>query len=49
LQRGWLAPDALLYIENELPLGTPELPENWRLLRSKKAGQVAYHLVTNGQ
>jgi 16S rRNA (guanine966-N2)-methyltransferase len=30
---GWLAPEALIYIEG------------WRVLKRKEAGQVAYHLV----
>lgn len=48
LNQGWLASGARLYIETELEQGEPELPEGWELLRSKKAGQVAYHLVTSG-
>lgn len=48
LDRGWLGLDARVYIETELEQGTPDLPEGWEILRSKKAGQVAYHLVTKG-
>ena len=41
---GWLAPEAWIYLEAEQgPL--PELPVNWELYRSKRAGQVGYHLV----
>jgi len=42
---GWLNPGARIYIELESELGEPVLPEGWELLRSKQAGQVAYHLV----
>ena len=41
---GWLADQALVYIEAEQALKI-ELPGNWELLRSKKAGQVGYHLA----
>lgn len=48
-QGNWLAPGARIYLELEAELGTPELPAGWELLRSKTAGQVAYHLaVTSG-
>ena len=42
---GWLADHARIYIELESEQGEPELPEGWELLRSKQAGQVAYHLA----
>ena len=42
---GWLADHARIYIELEAEQGEPELPVGWELLRSKQAGQVAYHLV----
>jgi 16S rRNA (guanine966-N2)-methyltransferase len=42
---GWLNPGARIYIELESELGEPVLPEGWELLRSKRAGQVAYHLA----
>jgi 16S rRNA (guanine966-N2)-methyltransferase len=42
---GWLAPGARIYLELESELGDPQLPEGWELLRSKRAGQVAYHLA----
>jgi len=42
---GWLKTDARIYIEMESELGEPHLPEGWEPLRSKQAGQVAYHLV----
>jgi len=42
---GWLKPEARIYIEVESEQGVPPLPEGWELLRSKTAGQVAYHLA----
>ena len=42
--RGWLKPDALIYLEAPSG-GAPSLPEGWQLLRSKTAGQVGYHLA----
>ena len=41
---GWLAPDALIYIEAE-KTWRPDLPAGWSLYRSKQAGQVGYHLA----
>ena len=43
-QRGWLAPNAWIYLETERGLELP-LPGNWELYRSKTTGQVGYHLV----
>lgn len=45
LERGWLNVGAYIYIESAAPGGPPPLPDNWRLLRSKQAGQVGYHLA----
>jgi 16S rRNA (guanine966-N2)-methyltransferase len=44
-QENWLAPGARIYIELEAEQGEPSLPVGWELLRSKKAGQAAYHLA----
>jgi 16S rRNA (guanine966-N2)-methyltransferase len=41
---GWLAADAYIYLEAESSL-EPELPQRWELYRSKRAGQVGYHLA----
>jgi len=38
-------PNASIYIELEKEASLPELANNWELVRSKDAGQVAYHLV----
>jgi len=43
-ERGWLAPDARVYIETERDLELEDLPSNWQILREKKAGQVACRL-----
>lgn len=43
--RGWLAPQAYIYLETESSREVPPLPPNWTVIRSKKAGQVGYHLV----
>ncbi|GGO77790.1 ribosomal RNA small subunit methyltransferase D [Marinobacterium nitratireducens] len=42
--RNLLADQALIYIEAESELGLPRLPESWKELRSKTAGQVSYRL-----
>ena len=44
LQRGWLAEDARVYIEIDAGDALPELPEEWELLKQKKAGQVRFYL-----
>ena len=45
LERGWLAPGAHIYVEcpADRPLAT--LPARWSVLRTKRAGQVGYHLL----
>jgi 16S rRNA (guanine966-N2)-methyltransferase len=42
---GWLKPDAFVYLEDAASAGPPTLPQGWNLLRSKKAGDVGYHLA----
>lgn len=42
--RGWLKPDASIYLEAPRD-AEPPLPSSWQLLRSKTAGQVGYHLA----
>ncbi len=46
---GWLADDALIYVESEVENGTPLAPANWDLHREKVAGQVAYRLYHRQQ
>jgi 16S rRNA (guanine966-N2)-methyltransferase len=43
--RGWLAPDAFVYLEMPAKLGEPALPAGWILHRSGRAGAVGYHLA----
>ncbi|WP_312742218.1 16S rRNA (guanine(966)-N(2))-methyltransferase [Cedecea neteri] len=43
-KNGWLADDALIYVESEVENGLPALPASWALHREKVAGQVAYRL-----
>ena len=47
LSQGWLAANALIYIEAESEANITNLPENWQLLKEKIAGQVAYRLYQN--
>lgn len=42
--RGWLAEQALVYIEQERDQPAPALPEGWRV-KEKAAGNVRYALV----
>lgn len=44
-ERGWLKPGGLVYLEDAATAGAPELPANWTLHRSKRAGEVGYHLA----
>ena len=47
-QNNWLAQQALIYLETEKELQVSELPANWRLLKEKIAGQLAYRLYQRG-
>jgi 16S rRNA (guanine966-N2)-methyltransferase len=47
-QGGWLRPGARIYLELDAADTLPNLPDNWQLLREKKAGQVAFFLYTCG-
>ncbi|NOT11678.1 MAG: 16S rRNA (guanine(966)-N(2))-methyltransferase RsmD [Methylococcaceae bacterium] len=40
----WLAQQAKIYIEAENTLKLENMPANWRLLKSKVAGEVSYYL-----
>lgn len=42
---GYLAANAYIYLESSIPLTEDKLPPHWRIIKSKKAGQVAYHLI----
>ena len=41
---GWLADNAMLYLEIEKRQSLPELPKNWKQLKEKTAGEVSYFL-----
>ena len=43
--RGWLAPEAFIYIEMRAEQGAPALPAGWIAHRSGRAGAVGYHLA----
>ncbi|BCG07478.1 16S rRNA (guanine(966)-N(2))-methyltransferase [Buttiauxella agrestis] len=43
---GWLADEALIYVESEVENGMSALPASWSLHREKVAGQVAYRLFS---
>ena len=45
----WLARGARVYLEAAATPGFPALPEEWRLVRAKQAGQVRYGLAEIGQ
>lgn len=44
-KQDWVAPNAYLYIEAESTLNLLPISNHWKILRSKKAGQVGYHLL----
>ena len=44
-ERGWLAPDARIYLEWPRAAEPPALPEAWQPLRDKTAGAVRYMLL----
>lgn len=43
-QHGWLKHGAKIYVETESHPDLSGIPDNWKLLKSKKAGEVGYHL-----
>lgn len=43
-QKGWLKNRAKIYVETEAHPGFLGMPENWKMLKSKTAGDVGYHL-----
>jgi 16S rRNA (guanine966-N2)-methyltransferase len=44
-QRGWLKPGGLVYVEAPAACEPLPVPATWQLLKSKRAGQVGYHLL----
>jgi 16S rRNA (guanine966-N2)-methyltransferase len=45
LARGWLARAAWVYLECSADASLPTLPPHWVVHRTKRAGQVGYHLL----
>lgn len=45
-EKNCLAKDALIYLEAKETINESDLPPNWKILKSKTAGLVNYHLVT---
>jgi 16S rRNA (guanine966-N2)-methyltransferase len=43
--KAWLAAEASIYLEAPADVPMSFLPATWRILRSKRAGQVGYHLA----
>lgn len=43
-ENGWLADDAMIYIETEKELALESIPAHWHLHREKTAGQVCFRL-----
>ena len=43
-KNGYLAAQAIIYIEVEAQLQDLKIPENWKLLKQKSTGQVSYQL-----
>lgn len=43
--QGFLSKNAYIYLEAKDDIKDNDLPQNWRLVKSKKAGQVHYHLA----
>ncbi len=44
-QNGWLAENALIYIETEKNHSPLALPEHWQIIKEKTAGQVVSRLI----
>ncbi|HHZ70903.1 MAG TPA: 16S rRNA (guanine(966)-N(2))-methyltransferase RsmD [Methylococcaceae bacterium] len=45
----WLAGHAKIYIETERSWNLTDIPDNWRLLKDKQAGDVRYQLFQHQQ
>jgi 16S rRNA (guanine966-N2)-methyltransferase len=43
--KGFLAEGALIYLEAHQVIKDNDLPKNWRLIKSERAGSVFYHLA----
>jgi 16S rRNA (guanine966-N2)-methyltransferase len=47
LKQNLLADNAYIYIEAESELEPLPIPTNWEIIKTKKSGQVGYHLLQN--
>jgi 16S rRNA (guanine966-N2)-methyltransferase len=45
LAHGWLARTGYVYVESPAAAALPALPPGWNVHRTKRAGQVGYHLL----
>ena len=43
-ERGWLGPNALIYMECAAREARPALPQSWKERKAKQAGEVGYYL-----
>lgn len=43
--QGFLSANAMIYLEAKQVITDNDLPANWTMIKSKQAGQVAYHLA----
>ncbi len=48
-KNGWLAEDAMIYVETEKELSLDGIPSHWHLHREKNAGQVSFRLFERQQ
>lgn len=48
-ENGFLANNAIIYLEAKQALQPSDLPTHWQIIKSKKTGQVAYHLAHRGE
>jgi 16S rRNA (guanine966-N2)-methyltransferase len=44
----WIAPQGLVYFEQDKPVSVEQLPEHWSIWRSSKAGKVYFYLALSG-
>lgn len=47
IKQNLLATNAYIYIEAESNLEPLPIPQNWETVKSKKSGQIGYHLLQN--
>jgi len=44
-EKGWLAPNAIVYIERDKNADLDQLPDSWQIKKEKVAGNVRYSLI----